>query len=62
MGSQLLPIDRRWIQLELIPYLRFAFSHALPLEADISAQVQSAIQFCMHKPVGLAATRLHPPV
>ncbi|KAF2822330.1 hypothetical protein CC86DRAFT_300720 [Ophiobolus disseminans] len=50
MSAPLLPIDRRWIQQELVPYLRCAFSHLLAYDADISAQLQTAVYFCMHKP------------
>lgn len=58
MDLQLLPIDRRWISQELAPYLRCSFSHAIPFEADIWPQIQSALQFCMHKPVGRQDTYL----
>jgi hypothetical protein len=52
MNVPKMPLDRHWIEQTLTPYLRYAFNHALPNDSDIEPQIQSAIEFCMHKPVG----------
>jgi hypothetical protein len=52
MNVPKVPLDRRWIEQTLTPYLRYAFNRTLPYDADIGPQIQSAIEFCMHKPVG----------
>ncbi|KAF2032841.1 hypothetical protein EK21DRAFT_86851 [Setomelanomma holmii] len=44
-----LPLDRRWIEKELKPYLYYAFSHALHYDVDIGPQIEHAIEFCMYK-------------
>jgi hypothetical protein len=52
MARPKLAIDRCWVEKELKPYLRCTFSHALRYDADIGPQIESAIDFCMYKPVG----------
>jgi hypothetical protein len=46
------PIERRWVEQTLAPYLRYAFSHVLPLHADISTRIQKAIEYCTKSAVG----------
>jgi hypothetical protein len=45
------PIDPRWVQQELMPYLRCAFSHELAYDADISCEVFQAIERALKKDV-----------
>jgi hypothetical protein len=47
-------IARHWIEQTLIPYLRYAFSHAIPYGADIVPRIQRAIDFCMSQAVGIS--------
>jgi hypothetical protein len=44
--------NRHWIEQTLTPYLRHAFSHAIPYGADIRPRVQHAIEFCATQAVG----------
>ncbi|KAH7406624.1 hypothetical protein DE146DRAFT_647967 [Phaeosphaeria sp. MPI-PUGE-AT-0046c] len=44
------PLSRYWVEQTLTPYLRYAFSHELAYDEDISPKVQSALNFCMRKP------------
>ena len=39
-----------WIKQTLVPFLHYAFAATLPYPADISVQIQQAIDFCLHKP------------
>jgi hypothetical protein len=56
MNAPKLPLDRHWIEQTLTPYLRYAFSHALPRDVDLTPTVKSAIAFCMHKAVSQLVT------
>jgi hypothetical protein len=51
MDTPKLALDRRWIEQELSPYLRCAFSHDLSYDKDITPIVCRALDFCMHKAV-----------
>lgn len=44
------PIIQSWVKQTLIPFLLYAFASTLPYSADISGQVQSAVDFCLQKP------------
>ncbi|KAF1916642.1 hypothetical protein BDU57DRAFT_240110 [Ampelomyces quisqualis] len=48
-GAPKLTIHRHWVEHTLIPYLRYAFSHVLAYDEDITPQICSAYQFCMTK-------------
>jgi hypothetical protein len=51
MDMPKLPLDNRWMEQELKPYLRCAFSHDLSYHEDITPVIHRALDFCMHKPV-----------
>ncbi|KAF1352792.1 hypothetical protein EJ07DRAFT_159019 [Lizonia empirigonia] len=44
------PITQSWVKQTLIPFLLYAFASTLSYSADISGQVQSAVDFCLQKP------------
>lgn len=44
------PIAHHWIKQTLVPFLLYAFSSTLPYPADISVQIQRAVDFCLSKP------------
>ena len=44
------PISHHWIKQTLVPFLPYAFAPTLPHPADISEQIQRAIDFCLQKP------------
>jgi hypothetical protein len=46
-----LPLERHWIEQELMPYLRCAFSHELVYDDDIKPTVLRAIDFTFKKAV-----------
>jgi hypothetical protein len=48
------PPDLQWVSKTLTPYLRYAFNHTLPYDADLTPQVHRAINICMHQPVSPA--------
>lgn len=51
MNQPKLQLSRSWVERALTPYLRYAFSHELAYDEDISPKVYAAIEFCMTKPV-----------
>ncbi|KAH8721541.1 hypothetical protein GQ44DRAFT_775119 [Phaeosphaeriaceae sp. PMI808] len=53
METRRFPIDGRWLEQILVPYLRYAFSDVIVYDADIWPKVWGAVQFCMQKPDNL---------